>query len=161
MTGPNGYRTAFTLRSGESLTLTELAAGEYTVTEDVEGAAIADRRLYVTGGGTVSVPEGGTGAVTVTNEYLRPDLPDPNDPDSPDTVTIWDDDVPRTYVKVWDPEDEEWEWIPEEDVPLMSLNIPDTGDTNAVVRWGLLTLAALAGVVVLFFTELRAKRRDK
>lgn len=65
-------------------------------------------------------------------------LPDPNDPNSPDRITIWENGVPVTYVKWWDPEKMMWVYIPESMIPLSY--IPDTGDTSPL--W-LYALAAL------------------
>ena len=73
-----------------------------------------------------------------------PRLPDPNIPDSPFSVTIYDGDVPRTYIKVWDPELEEWVYVPEDEIPLIS---PQTGDTDYSMA-GWTVLLAAAGVAV-------------
>ncbi|NBJ94449.1 Spy0128 family protein [Parablautia muri] len=54
--------------------------------------------------------------------------PDPRIPDSPDIITIDDDGVPRTYVRVWDSEDENWTYIPEDDVPRA---LPDPNDSDS------------------------------
>lgn len=79
--------------------------------------------------------------VPVERPDPRDQLPDPNDPESPDTVVIMDGDVPLTFIKVWNPETEEYEYIPDEDVPLGSLpgeRSPQTGETHS----GSLALAA-------------------
>ena len=70
------------------------------------------------------------------------ELPDPNDPDSPDTITIWDDGVPKTYIRVWDPEEGEWVYIPDNEVPL----IPMTEDTPRTAPWIMVCLSSLAGL---------------
>ncbi len=75
----------------------------------------------------------------------HPDLPDPNDPDSPDEITIEEDGVPKTYKKVWDPVDEEWEWILDEEVPLA----PMTGDSGCALLWTALFAASGAGLALL------------
>ena len=80
-------------------------------------------------------------------------LPDPGDPDSPEEITILDDGVPKTYVKVWDPAEEEWVYILEEDVPLMDM-VPRTGDISPL--WYLTTLLSACG---LAFLVLRKKNR--
>lgn len=77
-----------------------------------------------------------------------PTLPDPNDPDSPDTVTIFDGDVPRTYIKMWDPELEEWVYVPEDEIPLANMTSPQTGDMDYTGA-GWTVLLAAAGVVFL------------
>lgn len=57
----------------------------------------------------------------------NPQLPDPNDPDSPEEITIEEDGVPKTYIKVWDPEEEEFIYILDDEVPLANRNSPQTG----------------------------------
>lgn len=79
-------------------------------------------------------------------------LPDPNEPDSPERITILDDeDVPRTYVKV--PEDDEFVYILDEDVPLAG---PETADASMMILWGTMCLASVEGVIAL---RPRRKRR--
>ena len=72
-----------------------------------------------------------------------PRLPDPNDPDSPDEITIEEDGVPKTYIKVWDPEQEEYVYILDEEPPLADRSSPQTGVSGLDDR-ALLTLAAAA-----------------
>ena len=72
-------------------------------------------------------------------------LPDPNEPDSPERITILDDeDVPRSYVKV--PEDDEFVYILDED---LSSVIPKTADVSSVAVWIMFGIMAVAAVVVL------------
>lgn len=93
------------------------------------------------------VPEAPVASPT---EPERPGLPDPNDPDSPDEIIIEEDGVPKVYKKVWDPEQEEYVYILDEDVPLVTS--PRTGVTGngssaalpAAAVLGLGGLAALA-----------------
>ncbi len=86
-------------------------------------------------------------------------LPDPNDPNSPPTVTIEENGVPRTYVKVWDPVNEEFIYIPEEDVPLFGL-LPKTGEEDRR-RWlGVLLALSLAGIGTLTMEERRRKKKE-
>ena len=77
-------------------------------------------------------------------------LPDPNDPDSPDEITIWDEGVPKTYIKVWDPENEEWIYVPENEVPLWG---PRTGDTSLRELWTVLSVLSLSGLAALKFMK--------
>ena len=49
------------------------------------------------------------------------ELPDPNDPGSPDRIIVLVDDTPVPFVKWWDPESEEWVYIPEDDIPLIDM----------------------------------------
>ncbi len=86
-----------------------------------------------------------------------PELPDPNSPDSPDTVTITEGDVPTTYVKVWNPETEEFMYIPEDEVPLWGL--PKTGDRGRLFRWALLSASSLGIFLAVWFLGFR-KRED-
>ena len=55
-----------------------------------------------------------------TPEYPT-QLPDPNDPSSPDRIIILVDDTPVPFVKWWDPEIEEWVYIPEDELPLIDM----------------------------------------
>ncbi len=85
---------------------------------------------------------------TPENPGYPTELPDPNDPNSPDEITIWEDGVPKSYVKVWDPENEEYIYILDEDVPLWN-QTPQTGDESRTVLFAVLTLGALCGIAVL------------
>ncbi len=79
-----------------------------------------------------------------------PELPDPNEPDSPDEVTIYDGDTPTTYFRVQDPETEEYVYVPEEDVPLAVMyddEVPKTGDNS---HWLMvICLLSLGGITAL------------
>ena len=80
------------------------------------------------------------------------ELPDPNDPNSPDEITIWEDGVPKTYFKVWDPENEEYVYLQEEDIPLSWLDAtPKTGDNSMTTLWAALAALSLGGLVLLRF----------
>ncbi len=83
----------------------------------------------------------------------EPDLPDPNDPESPPTVTITDDDVPRTYVRVWDPQKEEWVYLPEDEVPLAGRTSAKTADGMAPVFWMFMTGLSVAGVAAFRYSK--------
>ena len=80
--------------------------------------------------------------------YLT-ELPDPNAPDCPETVTIWEDGVPKTYVRIWDPESEEWVWVPEDEIPRGSMEAPRTGDDSWISLWTALAAGSLCGLVLL------------
>ena len=58
--------------------------------------------------------------------------------------------MPTTYIKVWDPEEEEWEYIPEDEVPLDRRwpDNPKTGDSRRLELWLALSAAALAGMAL-------------
>lgn len=80
------------------------------------------------------------------------ELPDPNDPNSPYEITIWEDGVPKTYFKVWDPENEEYVYLQEEDIPLSWLDAtPKTGDNSMTTLWAALAALSLGGLVLLRF----------
>ncbi len=87
-----------------------------------------------------------------------PELPDPNDPDSPDRVIIVEEGVPKTYVKMWDPEQQMFVYIPEEDVPLFGL--PKMGvrgrDALCRVMW-----LAILGIVAEWLFQIVRKRRSR
>ncbi len=87
-------------------------------------------------------------------------LPDPNAPGSPARVTmIGDDGVPLTYVKMWDPENEEWVYLPEDEVPLALMDgTPQTGDGARPALWGALCTTSLAAGWLLLPRN-RKKRR--
>lgn len=85
-----------------------------------------------------------------------PELPDPNIPGAPEEVTVVDEDVPLTYVKTWDPEEEEYVYVPEEEVPLADVT-PETGDNTASALWTALCLTSAAGLCALHITRPRKK----
>lgn len=92
---------------------------------------------------------------TPNNPPKLTELPDPNDPGSSEEITIWEDGVPKTYIKIWQPEEEEWVYIPAEDVPLGQT--PKTGDPNSTGLWMLLALCSLTGLGML---ALRPGRKE-
>ncbi len=74
-------------------------------------------------------------------------LPNPNEADSPERVTILDDEgTPRTYIKVSDSEEEGYVYILDED---LSSVIPKTADVSSVAVWIMFGIMAVAAVVVL------------
>ena len=88
------------------------------------------------------------------------ELPDPNDPNSPDTVTIMEDDVPRTYIKVWDPETEEYIYLPEDEVPRAAM-LPKTGDHSGKGLWKVMFILSLISSAVLFWLKRMEERREE
>lgn len=82
------------------------------------------------------------------------DLPDPNSPDAPDRFTIWDGDVPKSYVRVWNPETEEFMWIPEDEIPLASA-LPKTGHRGNGIGWVCMSILSLMGMGVLIYWKKR------
>ena len=87
---------------------------------------------------------------------LPTELPDPNDPDSPDRITILENGVPRTYVKVWDPDILQWIYIPEEEVPLWG-SVPATGDESGFGFLTVLAVGSMCGLAWLNFTLQKKK----
>jgi uncharacterized surface anchored protein len=72
ITGPNGFSKTVTYGefAGGSYMLSNLVPGNYTVTEDSGTAQVANYTLTVSGdGSTAAVTAGGTGTVTITNNY--------------------------------------------------------------------------------------------
>lgn len=88
------------------------------------------------------------------------EFPDPNDPDSPERIIIVEDGVPRAYVKVWDPEQQTFLYIPEEDVPLFGL--PKTGHTGKRTMGWILWFAILGcvGEEMVYSSRKRRKKED-
>ena len=62
--------------------------------------------------------------------------------------------MPKTYVKVWDPEEEEFVYIPEDEVPLSDM-VPETGDDFGL--WAVLCLTSGTGLAVLSMPKLKKK----
>lgn len=102
------------------------------------------------------------------------ELPDPNDPDCPEEFTIWDDDIPTTYFRVWDEEEEEWVWVPQIPTGAASAppetaqpetappeTVPPTGDGGGTGAWMLLCAASAAGLAALCLEERRKKRDEE
>ena len=71
VTGPGNFSKTVKIDGAGSETLTDLVPGSYTVTEILDGAAIADYDLEVTGGGSVSVVAKDVAGTTITNTYTR------------------------------------------------------------------------------------------
>ncbi len=96
-------------------------------------------------------------------EEYPTELPDPNDPDAPDTITIWEDDVPKTYIKVWNEETEEFEYILDEEIPLANrepeLETPATGDARLTGLWLLVNVLSLTGLAAVYFLKIHKKKR--
>lgn len=86
-------------------------------------------------------------------------LPDPQDPNSPETITIWEDGVPRTYRKVWDPETGTFVYLPEDEIPLSGKDLPKTGDRSGSVLWLTLFFLSGAGGILLIAARRRGKRK--
>lgn len=84
------------------------------------------------------------------------ELPDPNDPNSPDRIAIWENGVPKTYAKVWDPEKGIWAYILEEEVPLSRQGLPKTGDKSRDILW--MTLFMGSAVSILWLIAARRKQ---
>ena len=145
--GKQGTYT-FTLRHGETWSIDGLPVGTtYAVTE-----AAAEGYTSGSTGANGTIPEG-TATAAFTNTTWT-ELPDPNDPDSPDEITIIEDGVPKSFEKVWDDEEEEWVYIPEDDVP----RVPMTGDPFNV--WPYVTILSAAGLFYLLVIEPKKAKKD-
>lgn len=106
-----------------------------------------------------SQPEGETPPENPDTPVVT-EFPDPNDPDSPERIIIVEDGVPRAYVKVWDPEQQTFLYIPEEDVPLFGL--PKTGHTGKRTMGWILWFAILGcvGEEMVYSSRKRRKKED-
>ena len=192
----NGTAT-FLLRHGESVSVSGLPVGTtYTVTENAEdySATITDGNgNIISGSGTITVGantvafdnyrSGGGGGGggrrptpdTEINEpptprvYYPGEEPDPNEPDSPEEITIMEDDVPQSYIKTWDPENEEYVYLPEEPTPLAPMTptptplarldtTPKTDDPNHPWFWLGICFASALGIGLL---KPRKKHEEK
>lgn len=162
------------LHHDESITILGRPVGtRYTVTEEaISGWTAAPGREQT---GVISQDGEAIAAFTNAKSYTPPEptptaapptetptyppeLPDPNDPDSPEVITIEEEGVPKTYVKVWNPETEEWEYIDEEDVPLWGA-VPETGEGSSPVFWAALAVVSLGGLSALLLPP--RKRRGR
>lgn len=125
--------------------------------------------------GTSTTPSGEPGTSTrpshepfvspkpkTSHKPLPPELPDPNDPETPEFFTIWDEETPTTYIKVWDPEDEEFYWIDEDETALAGFRIdrevPTTGDSSNMGLYLAVAVLSAAGIAGLSF---RRKKEEK
>ncbi len=190
----NGTAT-FLLRHGESVSVSGLPIGTtYTVTENAEdySATITDGNgNTISGSGTITVGAntvafdnyrsgGGGGGRRPTPDteidepptpqvYYPGEEPDPNEPDSPEEITIMEEDVPQTYIKTWDPENEEYVYLPEEPIPLAPMTstptplarldtTPKTDDPNHPWFWLGICFASALGIGLL---KPRKKQEDE
>ena len=71
-------------------------------------------------------------------------------------ITIWEDGVPKTYVKTWDPVTQQWTYILDTDTPLDRMMLPKTGGRTRSGMMALLCLASLGGICI----SLRRRKTD-
>ena len=71
ITGPDNYSKTVSVEGAGYVIVSDLVPGSYTVTEVLDGAAIADYDLEVTGGGEVNVVAKDVAGTTITNTYTR------------------------------------------------------------------------------------------
>ncbi len=76
-------------------------------------------------------------------------LPDAQLPDMPEQITLFENGVPRGYVRVWNPDTQQWEWIPEDEVPLGTIGLPKAGDDSHPMLWLALFFGSIGGIVIL------------
>lgn len=107
-----------------------------------------------------------TYAVSFDISPSRPDIPtveippDPNDPDSPERITITENGVPRTYIKRRNP-DGTYSYILEEDIPLAAMDrgvtSPQTSDDSKdTAAW----LALVSGLGAVTLLPIARKKKD-
>ena len=71
ITGPDNYSKTVSVEGAGYVIVSDLVPGSYTVTEVLDGAAIADYDLEVNGGGEVNVVAKDVAGTTITNTYTR------------------------------------------------------------------------------------------
>ena len=96
--------------------------------------------------------------VTGSDDPHPTELPDPNDPNSPDTFTVWKDGVPQVYSKVWNAGLNKWEYLPEGNNTSANGAAVRTGDNNHTGLWMALTVGALG---ILYVSHSINRRRNK
>jgi pilin isopeptide linkage protein len=103
---------------------------------------------------------------------IMDELPNPNDPDAPNYVTIFEDGVPLTFMKTEDPETGEMiyvliedEEVPENDSPDVETEYtdgsPKTGDETDNTRWFVLIGAAAVGAIACVVWLVVPKKRRR
>jgi pilin isopeptide linkage protein len=103
---------------------------------------------------------------------IMDELPNPNDPDAPNYVTIFEDGVPLTFMKTEDPETGEMiyvliedEEVPENDSPDVETEYtdgsPKTGDETDNTRWFVLIGAAAVGAIACVAWLVVPKKRRR
>ncbi len=177
------------LRHGQSIIIRDLPVGTtYTVTETQANAdgytttangangTIADGTTAAVsfvndrpspgrpggggGGGRRPTPDTEINEPDTPRVYYPGDTPNPNEPDSPDEILIMEDDVPQSYIKTWDPENEEFVYLPEEPIPLAPMTptptplarldtTPKTNDPTQPWFWLGLCIASILGIGLL------------
>ncbi|RKI63977.1 Cna B-type domain-containing protein, partial [bacterium 1xD42-67] len=128
-----GGTASIQLRSGESVSASGLPAGvRYTVTESG-----ANEKGYITtaSGEAGTIPAGGSASVSFTNH------------------------VPEDHTPQWDPEEEEWEYIDDDEVPLSDTDPePQTGDGSLTRLWAAVCVVSLLGGAALILTAIFKKK---
>ncbi len=177
------------LRHGQSITIRDLPVGTtYTVTETQANAdgytttangangTIADNATAAAsfvndrpspgrpggggGGGRRPTPDTEINEPDTPRVYYPGETPNPNEPDSPNEILIMEDDVPQSYIKTWDPENEEYVYMPEEPIPLAPMDqtpiplarldsTPKTNDPTRPWFWLGLCIASILGIGLL------------
>ena len=153
----NGWHHEWTgLSADETWTVDEVGVPGYTSVKTQDGSVVTITNTPTTPPPDNPPPPGNPPRNPPGTPPRVPELPDPNIPGAPEEVTVVDEDVPLTYVKTWDPEEEEYVYVPEEDVPLADVT-PETGDSSETARWAFLCLMSAAGLAVLRSVEPRKK----
>ncbi|MCI8399777.1 MAG: hypothetical protein HFF90_10335 [Oscillibacter sp.] len=103
-------------------------------------------------------PSGNTRKSTSRTPVVLAALPDPNEPTAPETVTVCDEDVPTTYIRVPAPDEDAYIYIPTEEIPLTEAQpdpVPATGDASRTALRAALTALAGAAFLLLWFPRKR------
>lgn len=103
-------------------------------------------------------PSGNTRKSTSRTPVVLAALPDPNEPTAPETVTVCDEDIPTTYIRVPAPDEDAYIYIPTEEIPLTEAQpdpVPATGDASRTALRAALTALAGAAFLLLWFPRKR------
>lgn len=84
---------------------------------------------------------------TFPSHTIYESLPNPNNPDSPDFITIFEDGVPKSYFKRWNKDTMQYEYIPDDMVPTGRL--PKVGDRSNQWVWRMLFCMSLLGLCMV------------
>lgn len=88
-------------------------------------------------------------------------LPDAALPQMPEEITLFENGVPRGYRRVWNPDTQQWEWIPEDEVPLTTVGLAKAGDDSHPMLWLALFAASAIGIVALVILRRKSGQGQK
>ncbi len=59
---------------------------------------------------------------------------------------------------MWDPEEEEWVYVPEDEIPLGLMEVPPTGDSSQLGFWTILGVISACALAVLHLDFFRKRK---